>query len=481
MNNTLIFIIIFFILVAYFKCIKKILFPNILNGPNIIQTWKDNDIPKKYKNFVNNIKKLNPNSKYIFFTDIEIDNFVKNKFPEYYFTYQNFPYKIQKIDFFRYLAVYYYGGVYLDLDIKLSMTVSDLILNKKAVFPLEFQKNGDKLLQDQGFYGLLGNYAFYAPRGHPFLRAIIKNIVNDRIKNIEYKNGFNYQRYVLYKTGPVMVTQTYIDYFQKNEIDVIKPVPFRKSSFGKYGTHHLMGSWKNDSNKVKNIEKKKKKVGIVIATYNRPEYLKKTLNSIRESDLSDSIICIIDDNSNNQQNWELIQNFNYPNVEIIKIKNKNNLGIRYNLKKGWELLSSKCHYLCNIDSDVIVKKNWISKLIECEFEARLKLNKEHLIVSGFNCTKSCQHRIIISYNKFHVKNTIGGINMFFNQNTYKKIIQPILKLGRPNFGWDWEVCKKAKYNKFPIVVTKPSVVQHIGIDGLNSSKNRRRYDVAEDF
>lgn len=478
MNTSLILIIIFFIIISYYKCIKKFLYPNKINGPNIIQTWKNYDIPKKYAPFVNGIKKLNPNSKYIYFTDIEIDNFIKNKFPEYYNTFSNFKYNIQKIDFFRYLAVYYYGGVYLDLDIKLSMSLHELHNNKNAVFPLEFRKNGDNLLQNQGFTGLIGNYAFYAPKGHPFLKLIIENIVNDRIKNIEYENGFNHQRYVFYTTGPVMVTQSYIDFYNKEQVSIIKPVPFVKASFGKFGKHYLMGSWKD--NKEKQV-KPKKKVGIVMATFNRLDYLKTTLDSVSKSNLKNCILCLIDDHSSNPENWKLIQNFNHKDCEVIKIRNEKNIGIRYTLKKGWDLLSSKCEYLCNIDSDVLVKKDWLSKLIEAEFDSRLKLNKTYVIVSGFNCNQSCQHKIKSVYNTFYTKNTIGGINMFFNRNTYFNVVKKVLDYGRPNMGWDWEVCRKAKVKNCPIVVTRPSVIQHIGIDGLNSTSKKRRYDVAEDF
>lgn len=475
MNKTLIFIIIFFIIVTYCKFIKKILFPETLN---IIQTWKDYDIPEKYQNFIKGIKKLNPNSKYIYFTDIEINNFVKNKFPQYYNTFKNFKYTIQKIDFFRYLAVYYFGGVYLDLDIELSMPLSELNNNKNAVFPLEFTQNSDKLLQRQGFKGLIGNYAFYAPKGHPFLKKIIENIVNNRIKNIEYQNGINYQKYVFYTTGPVMVTQSYIDFYKKDQVSIIKPSPFVKASFGKFGKHHLMGSWK----KRKEIEiKSKKKVGIVVAVFNRPEYLKTTLNSVSKSNLKNCILCIIDDYSTDSKCLKLIQDFRHNDCEVIKIRNDKNVGIRYTLQKGWKLLAPKCEYLCNIDSDVLVKKNWISKLIEAEFDSRLLLNKKNVIVTGFNCVQSCHHKIKNVYKTFYTKNTIGGINMFFSNSTYLYIVKEILEYGRPNLGWDWEICKKSKSKKIPIVVTKPSVIQHIGIEGLNSRKEKKRYDTAEDF
>lgn len=240
-------LILFFIICIYFlqKNNRLILesFNNIIySGPNIIQTWKDHNLPEKYKSLVMNVKKLNPNSKYMFFTDKDIDIFIKNKFPQYYSIFHNFPYTIQKIDFFRYLAIYYYGGVYLDLDILLFKSLNDIIDNNKCVFPLEFSKSSDKILHKQGFYGLIGNYAFYAPKNHPFIKKIIDNIVN---KRIDITNSTNDNRkYVYYTTGPVMVTQSYIDFYFKNLIKIIQPFPFKKSQFGNYGKHIKFGTWK---------------------------------------------------------------------------------------------------------------------------------------------------------------------------------------------------------------------------------------------
>lgn len=212
-------------------------------GPNIIQTWKDHNIPDKYINLVNNIKKLNPYSNYIFFTDDDIEIFINNKFPEYYNIYNNFPYKIQKIDFFRYLAIYYYGGVYLDLDINLFKSLKGIDYEDKCVFPLEFSKSSDKILHKQGFYGLIGNYAFYAPKKHPFIKKIITNIINKRINILKPNNNDN-RKYVYYTTGPVIVTQSYIDYYFKKDIKIIEPYPFKKSYFGNYGKHVKFGTWK---------------------------------------------------------------------------------------------------------------------------------------------------------------------------------------------------------------------------------------------
>ena len=53
-----------------------------------------------------------------------------------------------------------------------------------------------------------------------------------------------------------MVTQTYLDFKNKDDVELIKPTPFKSSSFGEYGRHHLMGSWKNNENKKIEIKKK---------------------------------------------------------------------------------------------------------------------------------------------------------------------------------------------------------------------------------
>lgn len=235
-------IIILIILLIFSFTKNKENLSNIIKGPNIIQTWKTKNIPKKYELFVKKIKELNPKSKYIFFSDADINKFVKDKFPEYYDIYVKLPYKIQKIDFFRYLAIYFYGGVYLDLDISLTKTLLNIDKDKICKFPLEYNQNSDEILQKQGFNGLIGNYAFYAPKKSHFIKKIIDNIVTNRI-NLDNLN-LDYKKMIFYTTGPVLVTQTYIDYEHKEKIKLLKTKPFMNHQFGNYGRHHLMGSWK---------------------------------------------------------------------------------------------------------------------------------------------------------------------------------------------------------------------------------------------
>lgn len=222
---------------------------------NIIQTWKTKTVPPHYEDFVRKVKNLNMKWNYMFFDDEDILEFIQMKMPEYYGTFCGLSGKIQQIDFFRYLAIYYYGGVYLDLDIDLVRSLDDLIgIDYYCVFPIEVKDAGDHILASQGV-SLIGNYAFYAPKGHPFLKKIIDNIVTQRIPDdvirSAQENHTDDSRdvYVYYRTGPMLVSQSYVDY-QKEQIDVrgvmlIESIPYEDNRFGIYGYHRCYGSWRH--------------------------------------------------------------------------------------------------------------------------------------------------------------------------------------------------------------------------------------------
>lgn len=226
---------------------------------NIIQTWKDNNIPKQYIPFVNSVREHTKNWNYLFFNDKDIDNFFKLKATNYLAVYNSLPYKIQRIDFFRYVAIYYYGGVYLDLDILLEESIDELFKEPHICkFPIELDNIKDTIITQNNFYKLIGNYAFYAPAKHPFIKQIIDNITNKRLNlnDVNIAASTNNDPYtdvfVYCTTGPIMVTQSYIDFIDndsnkinnKKSVELIIPEPFTPNSFGRFGTHCCYGSWK---------------------------------------------------------------------------------------------------------------------------------------------------------------------------------------------------------------------------------------------
>lgn len=221
---------------------------------NIIQTWKSKDLPHYYIPFYHNVMKHKGNWNYMFFDDNDVTEFVKTKMPEYYEFFTSLSVKIQQIDFFRYLAIYYYGGVYLDLDINVEEDFNDLLAYDCA-FPIELKNINDPLLlkKEQNF--LIGNYAFYAKPKHPFIKHIIDNLVQPKISLADIQTGclFNNdpssQVFVYYTTGPILVSYSYATFIDKHAVKLLQRTPFEENSFGKYGIHKMYGSWKLVSDK----------------------------------------------------------------------------------------------------------------------------------------------------------------------------------------------------------------------------------------
>jgi len=61
-------------------------------------------------------KERHPNWEYKFWNTQNINNFLKEFFPAYISFYESFPYDVQRWDFIRYLILYTYGGLYVDMD-----------------------------------------------------------------------------------------------------------------------------------------------------------------------------------------------------------------------------------------------------------------------------------------------------------------------------------------------------------------------------
>ena len=84
--------------------------------------------------------------------------------------------RIQRYDFFRYLAVYHFGGFYFDTDVFLASRLDDL-LDHGCVFPFEQLSVHAFLRERYGMDWEIGNYAFGAAPGHPFIESVIRNVV----------------------------------------------------------------------------------------------------------------------------------------------------------------------------------------------------------------------------------------------------------------------------------------------------------------
>jgi mannosyltransferase OCH1-like enzyme len=198
---------------------------------NVHQTYKDNILPPNLQFCKNSVHKYMNNYKYHFWTDKDMYNFIETKYPEYNNLFNYLTPKIKKIDFFKYLVIYEYGGFYIDLDMEIFKDPTDLI-NKDVI---------------------IGSPAiFYSIPKHPFWLQVFKYIKN------------NPDKHVLESTGPKCLENVYKEYKEyNNDVTILNsivffPIEYENSAKEKcikeqncrekyinksYGCHQYEGSW----------------------------------------------------------------------------------------------------------------------------------------------------------------------------------------------------------------------------------------------
>jgi len=228
----------------------------------IVQTDKIAPQSLRIRAMVSNIRLLHPDYEYLFFDNEAVEKFIDREFPQYRGVFDAFRIPIQRYDFFRYLAVYKYGGFYFDMDVLLASNVSGL-LEFGCVFPFEGLTFSRYLRSQHKMDWEIGNYAFGAAPGHPFIGAIIENCVRAQkdpswvkpmLRGLPplLKPEFS----VLYSTGPGLATRTLAENPDlAKKVMVLFPQDVcdldNWNRFGDIGVHLMVGSWRLNKGRVR--------------------------------------------------------------------------------------------------------------------------------------------------------------------------------------------------------------------------------------
>jgi hypothetical protein len=223
--------------------------------PRLIQTARSAQLPLRARAAVTGLQLLNPGFEYRFFDDAQVDAFVRDEFPQHLRLFESFPYRIQKFDFFRYLAVYRLGGFYFDTDVFFAAGLREL-LDHRCVFPFEELTIFPFLRDKREMDWEIGNYAFGAAAGHPFIEAIIQNCVRAQqepawaaqmLEGIPpfFRSEFD----VLVTTGPGLISRTLAENPKlAGDVTVLFPDDVCDNrtwhQFGNFGVHEQEGSWR---------------------------------------------------------------------------------------------------------------------------------------------------------------------------------------------------------------------------------------------
>lgn len=224
---------------------------------------------------------------------------------------------------------------------------------------------------------------------------------------------------------------------------------------------------------------------LLIRSYNRAEYLEKTLKSILKSDIN---LCkkryIYDDGSDNTETVNILNNEKYVNVnskEFEVILNDKNVGCKQSYINALIYLKEKhsndC-LICTLDNDVNVKSNFISEIVNKYMEAYNFYNHNKILFTGFNSSnthnkKNIDYKENSQFENFYRKTSMGAVNFIFHYNFIDEIISAWSKRV------DWGVNKYMNDKNYPMLCFKKSILNHIGENGLWSKNGR--YDHDKDY
>lgn len=221
------------------------------------------------------------------------------------------------------------------------------------------------------------------------------------------------------------------------------------------------------------------KVGILVCTYNRPGYLEVCLDSLNVADLpADCEVVIVDDGSTDEETIRLLRESGHT-----VILNNKNQSIKHSLLLGCDFLFDVkgCDVITNLDSDAIVKPNFLTVLLD------LKKRFYGQLITGFNCLTrnrdgSERHKVLMAGDDFNMKKSVGGVNMMFDKEQYRKWIKPaLMKCLQFSGNWDHQSCIAASKETQGVICSVPSVVQHIGVESSMGHGIVEAPDVADDF
>ena len=166
--------------------------------PGIIhQTWKDNNIPRKWLASPAQWKKHHPDWLHVVWTDRDIFDFIDLRHPKFSSVFRSFSYGIQKADAIRYFILHDFGGLYSDLDLVPKRCMEEYFADGMPLYFL-FSPN----------MNVFTNFLMASAKEEGVWREIWKRLIHPVMPS--WAIGKHLE--VMYSTGPAMVNDVVMNY-----------------------------------------------------------------------------------------------------------------------------------------------------------------------------------------------------------------------------------------------------------------------------
>ena len=214
----------------------------------------------------------------------------------------------------------------------------------------------------------------------------------------------------------------------------------------------------------------KKKISVVVVTYNGEIWIKKNIESLLKSNYPIDIIVI--DNASTDQSIALL--IEYKNIQLIQNNTNlgfgkaNNIGIDSAIKNGADAI-----FLLNQDTWIF--ENTITNLAEKLFEnpdlgivSPMHYSADETILDSSFSTYYNKNKIEIDSNSIRIVPFVNAAAWMVSKECFQKIgyFEPIFN----HYGEDRNFCDRVHYHKFKIGIVKNAAICHDRIVKLNSNK-----------
>lgn len=220
--------------------------------PKIIhQTWINSNIPESFQHWQKSWGKMNPDFKYILWTNEDIEDLINEQdfeIKNLFYSYKN---NICRIDLARYLILNKFGGLYVDIDFECLKPHHKLLSGHQLMMGLEPDTHSNyKKTVSSGIRTIVCNAWMASEPKHPFWSHLLSHLLSSQ---------FNSD--VLEITGPFALTRAIASYGGK-DISIIPskyiyPIDknacwsgqvqdlefFDNNTRDSLALHHWVGSW----------------------------------------------------------------------------------------------------------------------------------------------------------------------------------------------------------------------------------------------
>lgn len=180
--------------------------------PRVIhQTYNSKELPLHLQRMVNTWLAKNPGWEYRLYDDKDCHDFVEQEFPEYLEAFKALPKEVERSDFFRYLVILKYGGVYADVDTECRQPLESFLLPTDTLvvgWEADYEQPEQAFLKHMVRQRQILNWVFAAAPGHPAVREACDRIKRNALMTFSQATN----RDTLARTGPGLWTDVILEH-----------------------------------------------------------------------------------------------------------------------------------------------------------------------------------------------------------------------------------------------------------------------------